>query len=312
MSFPAEKRNRLIQVAIDAEDCGLDLSELLAEAKKRPIKPAASPTLSAMMTELFSAKRSAGISERYLQCLAVPLKQFMAGREESPVAAVQFEDVERFVHSVNPASRSTVRARLSTLFNFAVRRGHLVSNPCARLEAMAHRIAPPAIFTVDQVHACLNHFENHPRLLAWFALSCFAGLRPEEADRSQWSAIDFTAGLIRVEGQTSKTGQRRVIYPQPMALAWLRHAKDLGGELPLQIGIRLRLLRQMRPVLGMKKWPKDITRHTAASYWLAASDSVAAVATSLGNSEGILRKHYLALVTRAEAERFWSVMPPAV
>ena len=43
---------------------------------------------------------------------------------------------------------------------------------------------------------------------------------------------------------------------------------------------------------------------------LATSSPVAAAATGLGNSETVLRRHYLALATRPQAEAFWAVQPP--
>ena len=64
--------------------------------------------------------------------------------------------------------------------------------------------------------------------------------------------------------------------------------------------------------LAWPKLKKDVTRHSAATYMLATSSSAAAVATTLGNSETILKRHYLTLVTRAQAEAFWAVPPPAV
>ena len=57
--------------------------------------------------------------------------------------------------------------------------------------------------------------------------------------------------------------------------------------------------------LAWPKWKKDVTRHSAATYMLATSSSAAAVATTLGNSETILKRHYLTLVTRADAQTFW-------
>ena len=49
----------------------------------------------------------------------------------------------------------------------------------------------------------------------------FAGLRPEEAAKTTWAMINFKEGWIRVEAQTSKIRQRRVVYAPPMAMAWL-------------------------------------------------------------------------------------------
>ena len=134
-------------------------------------------------------------------------------------------------------------------------------------------------------------------------------MRPEEADRTEWAAIDWEAGLIRVEGQTSKTGQRRIVYPHKMAFAWLAEARRLKTELPIDRHRRMDSLQPLREVLGIAKWPQDGTRHTAASYMVAESSNLASVAQALGHSEQMLRKHYLARVTKADAERFWRLMP---
>ena len=70
-----------------------------------------------------------------------------------------------------------------------------------------------------------------------------------------------------------------------------------------------RARKDLRAVLGWKAWKHDCTRHTAASNWLAECRSAADVATSLGNSETVLRKHYMALVTKKDAEKFWQLTP---
>ena len=42
---------------------------------------------------------------------------------------------------------------------------------------------------------------------------------------------------------------------------------------------------------------------------VAKFKSLAAVALEAGNSETMIRRHYLNLVSEAEAERFWSITP---
>ena len=96
------------------------------------------------------------------------------------------------------------------------------------------------------------------------------------------------------------------------ALAWLRAARALGVTLPLNTTQRFCAVRGLVEALGWPTWKQDVTRHSAATYMLATSESAAAVANTLGNSESILRRHYLALVTRPQAEAFWAVPPPAV
>jgi hypothetical protein len=61
--------------------------------------------------------------------------------------------------------------------------------------------------------------------------------------------------------------------------------------------------------LGFDSWPKDILRHTCASMLMATWEDEGKVAASLGNSPTILHAHYRELVSRAEAKRFWGIMP---
>ena len=58
-------------------------------------------------------------------------------------------------------------------------------------------------------------------------------------------------------------------------------------------------------VRGTNRW--RVRRHSAASYWLADCGSAATVATALGHSDSVLKKHYMALVTKADAEKFWKL-----
>ena len=139
-----------------------------------------------------------------------------------------------------------------------------------------------------------------------------AGLRPHEAQQTTWDSINTDEGWIRVEAQTSKVRQRRVVYAPAQALAWLRAARALGATLPLTTNERFWAVRGLVEALGWPTWKQDVTRHSAATYMLATSESAAAVANTLGNSDSLLRRHYLALVTRPQAEAFWAVPPPAV
>ena len=205
-----------------------------------------------------------------------------------------------------------MRNRVSILLSFAVRRDYRASNPCARLEQVTPPAKTPQILTPQELEICSRWFASNPRALGWFALSALAGLRPHEAQQTTWGNINTEEGWIRVEAQTSKIRQRRVVYPPKPALAWLRAARALGATLPLNTTQRFCAVRGLVEALGWPTWKQDVTRHSAATYMLATSESAAAVANTLGNSESILRRHYLALVTRPQAEAFWAVPPPAV
>jgi integrase len=226
---------------------------------------------------------------------------------------VTLKDVEAFMDSKKLQYRQTVRGRLSTLFNFAVRRGYRSDNPCDRLESVKVVQMPPSVFTVEQVKVAVEWLNKNARnALPWYALSTFCGLRPEESEQTTKADIHFAEGFIRVEAQTSKIRQRRVVYPRPEAMAFLKHALK-RGTLPLSGGERRWMLsgrpgrsKGLRDALGFKVWPKDITRHTAASYWLASEgETVKHVAKMLGHSESVCESRYKAVKTQKEASEFW-------
>ena len=53
----------------------------------------------------------------------------------------------------------------------------------------------------------------------------------------------------------------------------------------------------------------DILRHTFISMHVAKFRSMGDTALQAGNSEGIIRKHYLNIKSPAEAEAFFALMP---
>ncbi len=50
-------------------------------------------------------------------------------------------------------------------------------------------------------------------------------------------------------------------------------------------------------------------RHTFISMFVAKFRSIGEAALQAGNSETIIRKHYLDLKDAAEAEEFWGILP---
>ena len=304
--LPQQDIEQLLFIYDDALRRSIPLSSVVSLIANG--KTAASPKISVVATEMETAKRKAGRANDYLKSLNQIIKQFSKGRERMPIDQFTVKDVESYLESKNIQSRATLRSRLSTLFEFAIRRGYRADNPCSRLEAITHTPEPPSVMTAKEVEKALKWLVLNPRSLAWFALTTFAGLRPEEAQNTRWKDVHIDEGWIKVEAQTTKVRQRRVVYPLPVALDWLKRAKKMKSELPLSPKKQLKDRKLLRRVLGWNEWKQDVTRHTAASYWLAQCGSVSTVATALGHSEAILRKNYMALVTRAQAEEFWKVV----
>lgn len=305
--LPQSDIEQLLLIREEAERRGLSLSSVFAMANSG--KQSKSPPIKDVLTEIDTVKRKAGRDDDYLKSLKQIAGAFAKGREKLPVDQFTVKDIEAFFDGKKIQSRSTLRARLSTVFKFSVRRGYRVDNPCDQLEAVTHTASSPEVLTIKEVESALKWLRVNPRSLAWFALTTFAGLRPEEALKTRWKDINFKEGWIRVEAQTTKVRQRRVVYPLPISLEWLRCAKRLKSELPLSPKRQLADRKKLRAVLSWDKWKQDVTRHTAASYWLAREgETVKHVAKMLGHSEAICERHYKALVTQKEAGEFWKVV----
>ena len=50
-------------------------------------------------------------------------------------------------------------------------------------------------------------------------------------------------------------------------------------------------------------------RHTFATYWQSHNRDAARLSANLGNSEATASKHYVRMVSKADAEQFWSLYP---
>ena len=312
-ALPKARQSELLLIHDESEKRGVDLVSLLTLLTSAKDKPkGACPSIASVLEEMEITKRKAGRDSGYLGSLRQIVGMFSAGREQLALNIFTVHDVEAFLNSKNRGSRSTLRSRLSTMFKFAMRRGYLTANPCAQLEPISFPSVTPSVFTLGEMETALEWLKLNPRLMAWFCLSTFCGLRPEEAEKTSWKEINFDEGWVKVESQTTKTRQRRVVYPMAVAMDWLRLAKRLKSELPLTTKQRAIQRNLLRTELGWTIWKQDVTRHTAASMWLAHCGSCATVATALGHSESILRFHYMALVTKAEAEKFWALTPGTV
>ena len=305
-ALPADERELIMLAVKDYKKRGGDLAATLF---KQPAVTNHSPALATVINELIEAKAKSGRDSNYLKVLRIVLNQFARGRENKAVNQITLADIEQFMESKNAAYRSTLRGRMSALFRFAVRRGYAPSNLCERLETIRKVQTPPHIFTVAQMRTALKFFAEHPKGGAWFALSTGCGLRPEEAAKTTLSDINFAEGYVKVEAQTTKVRQRRVVYPRKEAMALLKACVERGAKIPLLHDAKREVQTELRSILSMAVWPKDITRHSAASYWLAEKgSSLSHVAKMLGHSERTCESHYKALVTQKEAAEFWKAV----
>jgi integrase len=266
-----------------------------------------SPTLDYATGAFLDAKEASGKRPRYLQQLKVATDSFARFfGPERKCSEVTTGDIERWLAAKGwkPATRRGYRIDARTFFAFCVKRGWCKANPCDGLEPITLDDKPPGILTVRQVEKLMAAAREHDKgLTPYFALGIFAGIRPAEILRLDWSDIDLERGFVEIKSHKSKTRQRRIVELQPNLKAWLA----LGGDLPI------RNWRKRVPAVIRKSgitWTHDCMRHSFGSYHLAAFGSADKTATQMGHrSTQMLFSHYRELVKPDEAKAFWALMP---
>lgn len=265
------------------------------------------------------------------------------------VAAISSNDLAAWLdgRELSPVNRNNYRRSLSALFNYAVGEGVASFNPLERVMVIKVEATPVTFWTAEQVRLLLHTAEAlKPELVPLLAILALAGLRPAEAEALRWESINLTEKIIRVEGATSKTRARRVVPIVDNLATWLlRYLKTAGPIAPKPQTVRrwrerivaATLLPDWRErmakrddmtgaeiakaeltwekiVADAKKvrtelWPVDILRHSFASHWLASFHDENKLAAIMGNSPGIVHRHYKALVTEKDAAPYWTLEP---
>ena len=265
-------------------------------------------SLGAVVRETIRAKAASNMRPAYISSLRYYLGAFARGREDMPLSEVTMDTVARWFDERQEKPRTMLAniGRLSAMFQVAWRRGWIEVNPCDRMEKPRVDYQSPEILTVGQSRTLLEAALK-TRWSAYLVLCLLCGLRPNEARQTTWEDISTDRGMVEVRSAASKMRRRRYVHLRPSAIDWLRHCPR--QELPLsKSGVRA-FTHFAIGTLGLTRWPQDVLRHTCATYWLADIRDAGKVAHELGNSPGILMRHYCDLVTKEQAEEFWAIRP---
>lgn len=156
------------------------------------------------------------------------------------------------------------------------------------------------------------------KLLSYVVIGLFGGLRRAELERLQQGDVNLEERTVIVRAAHAKTRQRRVVELSENAVAWLMRPDGDGDTLKREQRTSERVcpanLKRMWPAFwkscGLKEWKNNAMRHTFASMHLAMWSDEAKLQTLMGHESGpMLHRHYKALKTKKEAERFWGLTP---
>jgi len=298
------------------EPLGVALRDVVEDFLKRHPLGGRGRAFATVVAEVVEKKKAGDRSPTYVQDLAWKLKTFETAYPGRHIAGHTTEEVEAFLasHKWSPVTQRSFVQALNVVFNYAVKRGYRLDNPCEKLELPRVIRKEPVIFTVEQVQQAMALTLTTPDLLEclpYVAIGTFAGVRPQEIERLDWRQVSFESKTITILAPDAKNRSRRVVDMSPNLIAWLAPIAQRDGDVFPYL-IRNGRSR-MRRAMGLAKWPHDVMRHSFGSYHFAKHRSEHETVFQMGHGKDtdVFFSHYRALVQPEAADAFWNIFPPA-
>ena len=159
---------------------------------------------------------------------------------------------------------------------------------------------------------------GRPGIALHVAICAFAGVRPTECRRLVWGDVGTEEDWLSVRSGKSKTGGARHISLRPVLRAWLDYlcppAARKNSE-RITVGATLTGLQTLHRAAGLRKWPRDVLRHSFASYSIKSGTPLHEVQADMGHvGLDLLRSRYLNMagLTKAGAAEWWALTPDKV
>jgi integrase len=216
-----------------------------------------------------------------------------------------------------PKTANSLRQVLHRLFGFAIKhhafrsRDRRFPNPADGVERLREPAPEIRFLTQEQIAAQLDALANAPLLRTMVATLIYAGLRREELLWLTPADVDLGKRLIRVQAKTikgvfwqPKTKKNRVVpistalrailasYRPRARARWYFPTRGGGRWDPDNFSQRLRAANQAAGLV----WGCLDFRHTFGSLLAQRGESLYKIATLMGNSPEICRRHYAALI----------------
>jgi integrase/recombinase XerD len=230
-------------------------------------------------------------------------------------------DLEPILDRFPDASRNAKMRRLRSVFNLATKRGWMGNSgsPITKIDFAAGKRKTVEVFPVPAVQKLLEHaLNNDLEFLPYRVLTFFCGVRPEgEIERLEWSDVNIADKTVVLRPEITKTNRRRTVDLSANAIGWLTEYQVRGGKMtglvaPWTPQVRRTKHRTSYKAVGIKKWIQQGARHSFCSYWLNKHENADKLVMLSGHTDKqTMWERYHAGVTKAEAEEFWSITPPA-
>lgn len=229
---------------------------------------------------------------------------------EFPVRGISTECAENLLRRCfrTPRQFTNARAAFSALFSFAVKNGWCSRNCVLAVERPKIAEAEICALRPDEIRALMQTARRtDPASVPAIALMLYAGIRPGELARLNWSDIDFEENVVCIKSEKSKTGgTRHVSLCRPLLSLLKIGARGNATVCPPNWRSRW---EKIRAAAGFREWRQNVLRHTFASYHAKFFRNFPLLQAEMGHASAeLLRTRYVSMsgLTFSDSERFWN------
>jgi integrase len=213
--------------------------------------------------------------------------------------------------ALSPKSRNDRRAAVSMFMRWCARQDYLPqTHRLFEADAMQKEIVETAeteFYRPNELQEFLTNADAD--LFPVIALGGLAGLRVEEIMRLEWADVWCVEGHIQISARNAKTRQRRLVKMCSPLAQWLNTYREKTGSIwgkgANQYQIEFGKLREKLKIPARRNG----LRHAFCTYHFALYANENLTAQQAGNSPAMIHQHYKGLATKAEAEKWFAVMP---
>jgi integrase len=326
-----------------------DLVSVLRDFKTQFMASKASVTLTSGIETFLENQESAGASDRHLASLKSRFARLIGTKEEpTPMAKIlvstittgTFENwlnglrakrADKAGEKLSAVTRHNLSRTMRSFFTFAVERGWTLSNPVPKPKRSKNKSSKlakgkaPAVLHPTEVSRFMETVRTEaPRMVPFWSLKFFAGIRDAEAARMNWEMIDLEAGEIHIPADVSKTAEARTVKIEPNLDAWLRPYVLTAGPIAPTDMARRYSYKKVLASLATKDddgnvieefvFPPNAARHSYGTFHLYAFEDAGKTALQLGHkgNPAMLHEHYKNHHAAKHAKAFWGIMPAEI
>jgi integrase len=256
-------------------------------------------------------------------------EKFATGFEGRIASEVTAEEIKKWLTGLGTGTRSNRNylAVIAEVFKLAAQRRYVAFSPLESLTDIDRKelcgrsgdAKEPSILTPAEADRLLNAAFAHPELelLGAVTLGLFCGLRTEELKRLEWDGVklDETSPVVTIGAKIAKKRRIRHVEIPAVAVRWLSLVPIRKGTVTSNTTYNDHRNR-FNKLLGFakfKKWEANAMRHSFGSYHYALHGNPLETSRLLGHkaSDQVLFDYYRALATKAQAEAYFALFPPA-